>query len=88
MIVCRLFAGALDAPSVESVSYHAVCAVISVSSDVTFHDIQGFFRGIPLSLILVCTSGPLQKWHVQMVIVIACCIFGGSAGRAPWNTRL
>ena len=34
MISCRLFAGALDAPSVKSISYHAVCAVISVSSDV------------------------------------------------------
>ena len=31
---CRLFAGARDAPSVKSVSDHAVCAEISVSSDV------------------------------------------------------
>ena len=34
VISCHLFAGALDAPSGRSVSYHAVCAVISVSSDV------------------------------------------------------
>ena len=34
VISCHLFAGARDAPSMKSVSYHAVCAVISVSSDV------------------------------------------------------
>ena len=34
VISCRLFAGARDAPSMKNVSYQAVCAVISVSSDV------------------------------------------------------
>ena len=58
-----------------------------LGGNVTFHGI-GFSRGIPLSLISVCTSGPLQKWHVRMVIVIACCTIGGSVGRAPWNTCL
>ena len=32
--------------------------------------------------------GATEKWHVQMVMVIACCTIGGSVGRAPWNTRL
>ena len=34
VITCHLFAGARDTPSVKSVSDCAVCAEISVSSDV------------------------------------------------------
>ena len=49
----------------------------------------GFFpRDSFIINISICTSGPLQKWHVQMVIVIACYMFGGSAGRTLWDTRL
>ena len=42
-----------------------------------------FSRGIPLLLISVCTSGPLYKWHVQVVIVISCQMFAGALDAPP-----
>ena len=54
--------------------------------NVTFPGI-GLSRGIPLSLILVCTSGHREvacsDGHGD-----ACCTIDGCVGRAPWNTRL
>ena len=49
--------------------------------------VYGFPAWVPLSLKSVCTSGPHQKWHVQMVMVIACSILAGALG-APPGTRV
>ena len=47
----------------------------------------GLSRGIPLSLILVCTSGATEKWHVQMVMVSRVVQLAG-ASDAPLGTRV
>ena len=53
-------------------------------------DIPGY-RAFPLNTCIINISmyfGATEKWHVQMVMVIACCTIGRSVGRALWNTRL
>ena len=52
-----------------------------------------WYRAFPLNTCIVNISmyfGATERWHVQMVMVIACCTIGGSGsvGRALWNTRL
>ena len=50
----------------------------------TFLGIYSFSRE---TFIEVCTSGPLQKWPVQVVIVISCHMFAGALD-APPGTRV